>query len=242
MRGTGAFSRLPLLRRARVRGARVRGARRRRAWRRSAPGARDPRATARWGTDRSSSSPAPNIRTVCAQASGGAPNTVCTSSCRTTRSVGSRPSAPGAGMPVSTSRPPRRSSPAAVRAASADPAVSITTSTSSGSGRSLVRKSVAPNRRDSASRSSRVPTTSSSAGEAALRNCTANIPSVPVPTTATRSPGTARAFSAAAAMHAAGSSSAAAVRSASSGRGCSSRAGRVSVGAMAPGSVNPVSS
>ena len=46
-----------------------------------------------------SSSPAPKTRTVCAQASGGAPNTVCTSSCRTTRSVGSRPSAPGAGMP-----------------------------------------------------------------------------------------------------------------------------------------------
>lgn len=68
------------------------------------------------------------------------------------------------------------------------------------------------------------------------------MPSVPVPTTATRSPGRAFAFSAAAAMQAAGSSRAAAVRSASSGRACSSRAGRVSVGAMAPGWVNPVSS
>jgi hypothetical protein len=68
------------------------------------------------------------------------------------------------------------------------------------------------------------------------------MPSVPVPTTATRSPGRAFALSAAAAMQAAGSRSAAAVRSASSGRTCSSLAGSVSVVAMAPGWVKPVSS
>lgn len=121
-----------------------------------------------------------------------------------------------------------------MRAADADPAVSITTSKSPGSSSSRVRKSVAPNCRDRASRSLRVPTTSSSAGDPAFRNWTANMPSVPVPTTATRSPGRAFALIAAAAMQAAGSSRAAAVRSASSGRACSSRAGEGEGGGHRP--------
>lgn len=68
------------------------------------------------------------------------------------------------------------------------------------------------------------------------------MPRVPVPTTATRSPGSARALIAAAAMQAAGSRRAAAVRSASSGSTCSRRDGRVRVEAIAPGWVKPVSS
>ncbi len=128
-----------------------------------------------------------------------------------------------------------------MRAADADPGGLDDDVEVVGSSWSLVRKSVAPKSLDSAARSGWVPTTSSSAGRVRLQELDRDIPSVPVPTTATRSPGRAFAFSAAAAMQAAGSREG----PPPSGRGPAARAaarGRVSVVAIAPGRVNPVSS
>ena len=175
-----------------------------------------------------SSSPAPKTRTVCAQASGAAPKTVCTSSCRTTRSVGSSPSAPGAGMPGQDqpSAAPQQGGGACARR-SADPAVSMTTSKSPGE---LPGPSCGSPWRRTASTAPPGPDPGADheqlGGGARLQELNGEHAerSRARPRRPAR-PGRAFALSAAAAMHAAGSSSAAAVRSASSGSTCSSRAG-----------------
>ena len=130
-----------------------------------------------------SSSPAPKARTACAQAPAAPRRRCASSSCLTTGRVGSSPSAPGAGMPVSTSRPPRRSRAGGVaRGASAAPGGLDDQVVAVRLRRSSVRRAEVASRRTAGPAPpgrARVPTTSSSAGEAAARNCTASMPERP---------------------------------------------------------------